>query len=535
MVFGSFIYAGVAVLLCYINNITFYAACIAINERRVAMNRHYLFCHRIKTKDELRKDHKSSFTVMCCGGQRPTNREESESMFDKFPRWLFPKLVLNLPCKIVIIIGFIAYLVGGIYGCIHLKQGLLFTQLVAKDSYFHEYSRIVESDFERLVPVSFIFTDSYTYSDPNTKRRINSLIAKAQGSNLIQDNFKLDWLSTYSSTPYFDNSNETNFITGLRAFLNVPQFAAFENDVVINPDGTSITTSRVHVLSNDLEGSQEEGDLMIESRDIADNADIKCFAYSPLYVVAEQYISILGQSLQNVGIALAAVFVITCIFMPHPVLILFVTIAVTMIMIGVFGYMYYVDVALSAITMVHLIMSVGFSIDFTAHICHGYMISNGGSRDLKVTQAIDKTGAPIFHGAISSLVGIATLAMATSYVFTTFATVMAFVIGFGIAHALLLLPVLLSWVGPTSSGVVEDETSEVIEKKTKSNGVVNKSMTLDDEQEHKSNISKTNGVVGDQTDIPMSDVVQFRQHSAQYRLNTSQDGRQSSWTKDERM
>lgn len=168
--------------------------------------------------------------------------------------------------------------------------------------------------------------------------------------------------------------------------------------------------------------------------------------------------------------------------MPHPILIIFVTVAVTMIMVGVFGYMYFVDVALSAITMIHLIMSVGFSIDFTAHICHGYMISTGETRGKRVEQAIDKTGAPIFHGAVSSLIGIASLAAANSYIFRTFATVMAFVLGFGIAHALLLLPVLLSWIGPGRMQEVSDNSdAENSENERKMKGLTNKGASFSEE------------------------------------------------------
>ncbi|KAH3806515.1 hypothetical protein DPMN_134838 [Dreissena polymorpha] len=126
-----------------------------------------------------------------------------------------------------------------------------------------------------------------------------------------------------------------------------------------------------------------------------------------------------------------------------------------MIMAGVFGFLLYLNVALSSITMIELIMSIGFSIDFTAHICHGFMTSRCETRDAKVRDAIDKTGAPIFHGAVSSVLGIIVLAAAKSYIFRTFAVVMGFVLFFGITHTLLLLPVVLSWIGPMSS---EDKT-----------------------------------------------------------------------------
>ncbi|XP_060597853.1 patched domain-containing protein 3-like [Ruditapes philippinarum] len=465
------IYTGVAVLFCYINNITFFTACLVINERRVEDNRHFMTCRRIKTKEDLLQEGKSKKYIFCCGGQAPKGRDEAESLVDKFPRWLVPKIVLKLPLKIIIIFLFMGYLAAAIYGCINLKQGLLFTQLVNDDSYFWKYSDWKETHFKRQTAVSFVIPSTYEYSAAATQTMVSDLISSAQSHKYFDNSWEVNWLKTYSTSSHYDGSSESAFITGLTNFISDQNYRMFENDVKIDTINQKITASRVYVLSVDLANSQAEGKMMLESRKIASAAAIDCFSFAPAFIAFEQYVLILPQTLQSVGIALAAVFVVTCIFMPHPILITFVTVAVTMIMIGVFGYILYLDVALSAITMIHLIMSIGFSVDFTAHICHGYMISTGQTRDMRVKQAIDKTGAPIFHGAVSSLLGILILVGAKSYIFRTFAAVMAFVLLFGIAHALLLLPVVLSWMGPSRVISVQDNQCPEDESdiKTKSN------------------------------------------------------------------
>ncbi|XP_052286900.1 patched domain-containing protein 3-like [Dreissena polymorpha] len=446
------IYTGVAVIICYINNITFFAACLTIHERRVETNRHFfLMCKTVPSTDEAKNSGQSKAGILCCAGSRPRNRKEAESLLDKLPSWLMPKIVLKTPFKIGIVLLFAGYMAASIYGCVHLKQGLLFSQLVSEKSYYHKYSKLLEDKFSRQRVVAIVTTHPYAYSDASTERDLNAALTKAKLNSYFDPKFEINWLSTYISSAYYKNSSEVNFISGLKTFLQAVQYSRFENDVVIDSDGTSIKASRVYLMSRDLKDSQEEGLFMVESRKIADDAELKCFAYSPFFISFEQYIQILPQTLLSTGIALAVVFVVTCIFMPHPVLIIFVTIAVTMIMVGVFGFLLYLDVALSSITMIHLIMSIGFSVDFTAHICHGFMTSRGETRDEKVRAAIDKTGAPIFHGAVSSVLGIIVLVAAKSYIFRTFAAVMGFVLFFGIAHALLLLPVVLSWIGPMSS------------------------------------------------------------------------------------
>jgi hypothetical protein len=57
-------------------------------------------------------------------------------------------------------------------------------------------------------------------------------------------------------------------------------------------------------------------------------------------------------------------------------------------------------------------------------------------------------GLPITQGAISTILGVIGLALAPSYIFLTFFKMVFLVIVLGALHGLILLPVLLSFLGP---------------------------------------------------------------------------------------
>lgn len=57
-------------------------------------------------------------------------------------------------------------------------------------------------------------------------------------------------------------------------------------------------------------------------------------------------------------------------------------------------------------------------------------------------------GLPIVQGAISTILGVIGLALAPSYIFLTFFKMILLVIVLGALHGLILLPVLLSFLGP---------------------------------------------------------------------------------------
>ncbi|GFR62710.1 patched domain-containing protein 3 [Elysia marginata] len=148
--------------------------------------------------------------------------------------------------------------------------------------------------------------------------------------------------------------------------------------------------------------------------------------------------------------------VVTIVFLPQPVIVGVVMLQVTMILVGLFGFMSLWDLSLSAITMIHLVMSVGFSVDFCAHICTAYMVSDETTRHGRALDAIVHASGPILNGGFSSMLGVLILSITESYIFKSFFKVMLLVIGFGAAHAILLVPVILSFIGPKSHMRLEE-------------------------------------------------------------------------------
>ncbi|XP_056013209.1 patched domain-containing protein 3-like [Ostrea edulis] len=115
------------------------------------------------------------------------------------------------------------------------------------------------------------------------------------------------------------------------------------------------------------------------------------------------------------GIALVVMFFITVIFMPHPLMVCIVMVTLVSILTGVFGFMYIWDLTLSSITMIHLVMSVGFSVDFSVHVCHAFLAVRSETQTDILQKAFDKAGGPIFNAAFSSLLGISMLSLSQNF------------------------------------------------------------------------------------------------------------------------
>ena len=172
--------------------------------------------------------------------------------------------------------------------------------------------------------------------------------------------------------------------------------------------------------------------------------------FHPFFIYIDQYLEIKPQTIQSVLITAGFMMLISFIMIPNPLCSLWVAFSIVSIVSGVLGYMSWWGVNLDGVALINLIMCIGFSVDYSAHICYHYMSVEETSPDKRISASLYALGLPIVQGAISTVLGVIGLAFAPSYLFVTFFKMIFLVILLGALHGLILLPVLLSLFGPGS-------------------------------------------------------------------------------------
>ena len=66
-----------------------------------------------------------------------------------------------------------------------------------------------------------------------------------------------------------------------------------------------------------------------------------------------------------------------------------------------FGLMVIWDVSLNSVSMINLVMAIGFAVDYSAHIAHAYITSSKVTADERVVDALSTLGASVFMGGTS--------------------------------------------------------------------------------------------------------------------------------------
>ncbi|KAM6918750.1 protein patched homolog 1 isoform 1-T1 [Xenentodon cancila] len=214
-----------------------------------------------------------------------------------------------------------------------------------------------------------------------------------------------------------------------------------------------------------LNGLRQAGDFVeaIESvRAICDEFGRKgVFNYPNGYpfLFWEQYIGLRHWFLLSISVVLACTFLVCAILLLNPWTAGIIVFILAMMTVELFGIMGLIGIKLSAIPVVILIASVGIGVEFTVHIALGFLTAIG-NRHKRSAVALEHMFAPVVDGAISTLLGVLMLAGSEfDFIMRYFFAVLAILTVLGMLNGLVLLPVLLSMMGPPAEVTPVDNGS----------------------------------------------------------------------------
>ncbi|KAL5012271.1 hypothetical protein ScPMuIL_010822 [Solemya velum] len=442
-------YTAVAIFATFIMFITFFLACMTLHEQRVKSDRHSLTCKKVETKEEMEAKGMSKLRILLCAGSKPTTRADVQNPIEKYVSDFFVRVVLWEPARFMILLLFTTYIGIGVWGSLYFQEGLLLEQLTSEDSHFYKHAVWNFELYKPEMTMNFVITKPVSYVDPSTMKEMNRLMQEATSGEFIPDDLILSWYQAYRLSSQFDNSSDAAFARNLKRFVEANPL--FLNDVSFSEDGNSVVGSRVYYRTSGADTIIDFREVMITLRKLADESPLPVIAFSPIFIYIEQIVAIVPQTVQNLSIALGSIMLVTIFMIPHPVMVLLITMSVASILVGLVGFMHLWGLMLSSITMIEIIMCIGFSVDYSSHIVHAYMQAEGDSRNQKVKLAIQRVGGPVFSGVFSTFVGVLMLLFANSFIYLSFFKVISIVLALGLTHALIIIPVVLTFIGPVQA------------------------------------------------------------------------------------
>ena len=177
--------------------------------------------------------------------------------------------------------------------------------------------------------------------------------------------------------------------------------AAYGSAVPLNKQRNNMIEASYFMTYHTISNTSDQFTACLKyARELAANVskkiDHEVFAYSVFYVFYEQYLTIASDTWKDLLISLAAVFVVTFLLMGFNFGLAFcIMFTVGMIVIDLMGLMYLWGISLNAVALVNLVMSIGISVEFCAHVARAFSTSPYSTRVKRAEDALGRVGSSV--------------------------------------------------------------------------------------------------------------------------------------------
>ncbi|XP_067119335.1 patched domain-containing protein 3-like [Centruroides vittatus] len=438
------LYAAISVLFTYIYQSTFFGACLALNA--------YYDCYCVMETYKRNRRQENGYV--------PKSIEKREHVVALWFRDKFALCLIDKRAKVFLLFSYFMYFGFVIWGCTKIQKYVDDTNCLPDDSYVTKFYNDYNKHFQKYrETVQLVINKPVNYADENVQKDIEKMLTDLEASEYFAEYmFTESWLRSYLKflkiTKHilmirgYDVRNKEDFIKILREiFLPIPEWNHFSQDIVFSSNYTEITASRF-LLQTELTGnSPMEGKMVEKIREVTAASNISSFAFGPKFVHHEQYLTIAETTLRTLLITAVVVIFIFFIFLPNIACVLSVGLLIISIEVGSIGLMSFWGVKLDGLCMLNLMLCIGYSIDYAAHMTHFYVYSKEETIKGRLKDSIYSAGLPILQCSISTLAGVILLVFAPAQMFSTFVKLVILVITLSTIHSLFILPLLFSFQG----------------------------------------------------------------------------------------
>ncbi|VDM41759.1 unnamed protein product [Toxocara canis] len=384
---------------------------------------------------------------------------------------------------------FVMHITASCYLCTQVNTDFSMENLYLKDSPLNSISRKMQQFvLNEAFVVNFAIYPMPNFADSFIREKFNRLVEELEtipnfsvgpsGTNLWTREFA-DAVAFWGEESEFWKQDE--LLSYFREYGMEDKYVT----TVRRADGKEVMTGffwsiTYHNMSNFLDVK-----ILMEKRRsiIAKYAEFfNVSSHHPLEKVpTESAASAPANFIQTAASAVILMSVLVFLFVLDVGAIISVVLSIISICVGTVGYLHLWDVRLDAVSLISMLMSIGFSVDYSAHICYHFFThkqksgarsepaSSNGSRSISIIVGSESTlssaslpvsgcsqsstrvrledtfkavGWPVIQSGISTLLGMVPLIVVRAYVVAVFWKTVLLVTFLGMFHALFLLPVI---------------------------------------------------------------------------------------------
>jgi len=446
------IFSAVGLIVVYLLQATWFVAWFSIDQRRIEDSRDgSLVCiqHKNFTPNKF--------------SQKNVLQSVFKALADKIMSW---------QGKLSILVATAGFLAISIWGNLLLRQEFNPIWFLPPESYLAQWHHHNSLLFPKQGEQVTIFMSGLDL--PEELDKLDTVHARLEEQEDIIASGSVD--SWYLDFKKYVNSNfdaglpnktmdEEEFRNKSTQFLYSPSgskhrlLLKFNDTIVCGQPSPKIEMSTIMFSHHLMSGPSEQIPAMHRVKSILAEANFsaKIFPMSIGYASWETDEVISEELYRNILLAILAVFLTTWVLLFNLWACLLVLGCVVLTLVNLGGFIHFWGLTIDTVSCTNIVISIGLCVDYSAHIAHAFM-SSQGTKEQRVKKALIEIGPAVLNGGFSTFLAFVLLAGSKSHVFSTFFKIFFLVVVFGLYNGLMVLPVVLSFVGPASYGPRVDTT-----------------------------------------------------------------------------
>eukprot|EP01061_Rhynchopus_euleeides_P015161 TRINITY_DN2599_c0_g1_i5.p1 TRINITY_DN2599_c0_g1~~TRINITY_DN2599_c0_g1_i5.p1 ORF type:complete len:914 (+),score=275.03 TRINITY_DN2599_c0_g1_i5:132-2744(+) len=460
-------YATVGILFDFVFQVTFFVSIAYLDSERQAANRRDLICCAHAD------DHDGWCGQLCVAHKDEPVNETNRGLLHKLAGEQLPNLLLGSNVWKIAVLAVTGLLLAmGVWGCIEVKMNYN-TEWFAPDGHHFKDVIALRSEYfgGKTLPAQLI---SKTLDYPTSQKLLVDS-CRALGANKWVVPGSVDswllvfqaWVSTTypqsldaSAPPGYTLVHPDQFYPLLKQWLSrtgPPSAVKYTRSVAwvdsTNPASTLLATRVSFVIvGGPLDDGEEAVDCLRDLRSTTDPYD--AFPFTRMFLFWEAYAIFFQEITRNVGVAAVCVLVIVSLLEASFATGALVVFTVGCVDVCMLGYMTWIGVDVNGISIICIVVAIGLAVDYSVHIASAFLtvsanpVAGHSAKAQRAAYSMWKMAPAVLNGGMSTFIAVSPLIFAKSYVFQVFIRMFFLIIVFGLWFGVLVLPILLSLIGP---------------------------------------------------------------------------------------
>uniref|UniRef100_A0A914HXF1 SSD domain-containing protein n=1 Tax=Globodera rostochiensis TaxID=31243 RepID=A0A914HXF1_GLORO len=408
------------------------------------------------------------------------SRDGRQTFVNRFFRDVYGPFLLTRRTKLYALLCYSLFVLFSVLGVLHISEGLNPKNLVRSSFYLTDFYELVDETFwKEGLQLQVAVNNPPNLFDRTERKRLDEMVAAFEGTQFtMKHNATMLWLNEFeaqmeeerttqnislpqTSDDWYGRCREWLLVAGGRRL--------WELDMEWEAPSADGATPRLKAfrfqigLRNYRTPADHTNGCRLMRSIASQFPEFNVTTFHEYYPFADQYLELKPALYRNCLLAMVCMMLVSFLMIPNWHAAFVITAAIASIDIGVLGYMSLWGVNLESVSMITIIMSIGFVLRAFADM----VISNlemmtmsgekkeGGqldilelSRDERAIAALETLGWPVFLGAFSTIVGIMVLTLVDAHIILIFFKTMFLVVTFSLLHGIVFLPILLTVAMP---------------------------------------------------------------------------------------